>query len=110
MGGVGDNGQNQDLVIVGNDKKIHLYSKDGEFRRWSGVTRRLIREIESGTQLRLRTVEVVKVPKDHSIHSLVATGSSDGCVQVWDVYSESDNLLCDAKSSERLTCCSSLLL
>ena len=95
---------------MGNDKKIHLYSKQGELLHSSRIMCRLIREIESGTQLRLRTVEVVRVPKDHNIHSLVATGSSDGCVQVWDVYSESSNLLCDAKSSERLTCCSSLLL
>ena len=97
-------------MVVGNDKKIHLYSKEGEWSLCVRVMCRLIREIESGTQLRLRTVERVNVPKDHCIHPLVATGSSDGAAQLWDVYEESKQLLCDAKSSERLTFCSSLLL
>lgn len=64
--------------------------------------------LETQTELRVRTVELVRVPSSESKHSLIVTGSSDGCIQLWDLFAEKDNLLCYVKTSERITCCTSL--
>lgn len=70
---------------------------------------REIRSIEANTELRLRTCEIVKVPKKESEKALVVTGSSDGYIQLWDIYAEDNNLLYSVKTSERITCCTSLM-
>lgn len=72
------------------------------------VNGREIRTIESHTELRLRTVQVVEVPKEKKLNSLVITGSSDGHIQLWDVFEEENQLLCEVKTSERLVCCATL--
>lgn len=64
--------------------------------------------IESNTELRLRTVEAVKVPEKEA-KSLLVTGSSDGSIQLWDVDAEEDHMLASVKTSERITCCTSLM-
>ena len=91
--------ENGEIVAVGNDKQLHLLSREGKE----------IRTIDSHAELRLRTVEVVKIPKEKGLHSFVVTGSSDGRIQVWDVLEEENQLLCEVKTSERLTCCASLM-
>ena len=96
-------------MVVGNDKMIHLYSREGKLDLEGKVSGREIRTIASHTDLRLRTVQVVEVPKEKKLDSLVVTGSSDGRIQVWDVLEEEDQLLCEAKTSERLVCCATLM-
>ena len=64
--------------------------------------------IDAHTQLRIRTAQVVEVPEDVCKHDLIVTGSSDGFLQLWNVYEESNQLLCEVKTSERITCCTSL--
>lgn len=98
-----------DFVVVGNDKKIHIYGASGESWYCIYVIYREIRSIVSNTELRLRTVEVVHVPKEDSDTPLLVTGSSDGSIQLWDVYAEKENLLASVKTSERITCCTSLM-
>ena len=97
-------------MVVGNDKMIHLYSREGKLDLEGKVNGREIRTIASHTDLRLRTVQVVEVPKEKKLNSLVVTGSSDGRIQVWDVFEEEDQLLCEVKTSERLVCCATLMV
>ena len=70
---------------------------------------REVRCIKGNTELRLRTVEAVKVPAGEKMDSMVVTGSSDGTIQLWDIDVEENNLLASVKTSERITCCTSLM-
>ena len=97
-------------MAVGNDKLIHLYSREGKSGLEGRLRGREIRTIESHTDLRLRTVQAVEVPKEKKLSSLVVTGSSDGHIQVWDVFEEEDQLLCEVKTSGRGVCCASLMM
>ena len=87
---------NGDIVLVGNDKKIHVYDKGGKD----------IYTIEANTQFRLRTVTMLL--REGTDTPLIATGSSDGYIQLWDVYDEKEKLLDELKTSERLTCSTAL--
>ena len=67
--------------------------------------------INANTQFRLRTVTLI--PREDAT-PLIVTGSSDGYIQVfssrlsewklWDVYNESEKLIDEVKTSERLIC------
>ena len=70
---------------------------------------REVRCIKGNTELRLRTVEMVKIPAGEKMNALVVTGSSDGTIQLWNVDAEENNLLASVKTSERITCCTSLM-
>ncbi|KAK8824838.1 hypothetical protein WA538_005504 [Blastocystis sp. DL] len=86
---------NGDLVLVGNDKMIHVFDKKGTETA----------TINANTQFRLRTVTLI--PREDAT-PLIVTGSSDGYIQLWDVYSDGEKLVDEVKTSERLLCSTSV--